>query len=132
VGVDFDGFAAGRQVLWLRVTRQSFARDLAPARTFALAEELEDLRAAGLALGGSEENAFAVGRDGYSGELRFPDEVVRHKALDLLGDLALCGGRLDGQVMAIRPSHSLNVQLAGSVRAALEGGDAGEHRARSN
>jgi UDP-3-O-[3-hydroxymyristoyl] N-acetylglucosamine deacetylase len=119
VGVDYSGTAAGTQTLWMRVTRSSFARELAPARTFASEEELEALRAEGYALGGSEEHAFAVGRDGYSGALRYPDEVVRHKALDLLGDLALCGWPLQGQVTAVRPGHHLNVQLARAVRAAL-------------
>jgi UDP-3-O-[3-hydroxymyristoyl] N-acetylglucosamine deacetylase len=132
VGVDFEGTAAGRQTLWTRLTRKSFARELAPARTFALAEDLERLRAAGLARGGNAGNAFAVGKVGYSGELRFPDEVVRHKALDLVGDLALCGRRLTGHVMAVRPSHGLNVLLARAVRSAI-GAEAGTERgARSD
>jgi UDP-3-O-[3-hydroxymyristoyl] N-acetylglucosamine deacetylase len=132
VGVDFEGTAAGKQTLWTRLTRESFARELAPARTFALAEEVERLRAAGLGLGGSEENAFAVGAEGYSGKLRFPDEVVRHKALDLVGDLALCGRRLEGQVTAVRPSHRLSVLLAGALRAALADEEAGRREARSD
>ena len=119
VGVEYEGTAVGRQTLWLRLTRGRFMRELAPARTFALTEELETLREAGLARGGGKENAFAVGRGGYSGPLRFADEVVRHKTLDLVGDLALCGWRFEGQVVAVRPSHRVNAALARGVRAAL-------------
>ena len=131
VGVEFENTAAGRQTLWMRVSPGRFARELAPARTFAMAEELEALRADGLSKGGSLENAFVVGREGYVGELRFEDEVVRHKALDLLGDIALCGGRFEGQVVAVRPSHRVNVELAGKLQAVLGGtGSEGEGVAR--
>jgi len=124
VAVEYEGTAAERQTLWLPLTGKRFAEELAPARTFCLQEEYQGLLAAGLARGGSLENAFAVGADGYSGPLRFPDEVVRHKALDLVGDIALCGYRFVGQVIAIRPSHRLNVELARGLRAALATGSA--------
>jgi len=130
VGVEFENTVAGRQALWLRVNRRSFARELAPARTFAMEGELEALRAQGLAKGGSAENAFAVGADRYSGPLRFEDEVVRHKALDLLGDVALCGRRFGGHVVAVRPSHRTNVALARAVLAAFEDGGTGHKEAR--
>jgi len=122
VAVEFCGTVAGRQVLWLSQVGRRFAKDLAPARTFAFEQEVEALRAAGLARGGSAENAFTVGAEKYSGPLRFPDEVVRHKALDLLGDLALCGYRLSAQVIAVRPGHRSNVALAKALRAAVDGG----------
>ena len=130
VGVEFENTAAGKQTLWLRLNRRSFARELAPARTFALAGELEALRSQGLAKGGSADNAFAVGADRYSGPLRFEDEVVRHKALDLLGDLALCGRRFRGHVVAVRPSHRANVALARALSAEFDGGETGEKAAR--
>ena len=130
VGVDFENTAAGKQALWLRLNRRSFARELAPARTFALEGELEALRNRGLAKGGSAENAFAVGADRYSGPLRFEDEVVRHKALDVLGDLALCGRRFRGHVVAVRPCHRTNVALARALLQALENGGAGGTEAR--
>lgn len=116
VEVDFTPTVAGRQRCWMRLTPGRFARDLAPARTFALEGELKRLRALGFARGGSLENAFVVGPDSYSGPLRYEDEVVRHKALDLVGDLALCGLRLAGTVVAVRPSHRLNVLLARVLR----------------
>jgi len=119
--VEYEGTAAGRQGLWMRLSRGEFMRELAPARTFALEEEVEALRARGLARGGSADNAFAVGVESYSGPLRFADEVVRHKMLDLVGDLALCGERFEGQVTAVRPSHRLNVELARALRARFLG-----------
>lgn len=129
VAVDYEGTAAGQQTLWMRLNRRSFVKELAPARTFALADELEALRARGLARGGSAENAFTVGPEGYSGALRFPDEVVRHKALDLVGDLALCGCRFAAHVTALRPSHRLNVALARAIGGALRP-DRGSDRTR--
>jgi UDP-3-O-[3-hydroxymyristoyl] N-acetylglucosamine deacetylase len=121
VGVDYEGTAAGRQTLWIRLTRRRFARQLAPARTFALVRELSALRSRGLAQGGDNSNAFAIGEETYSGPLRFEDEVVRHKALDLLGDLALCGRRFHGHIWAVKPSHATNVRLARALRRALNG-----------
>ena len=119
VAVDFSGTVVGKQTLFLRLTRARFIRELAPARTFVDLKDLDELRARGLAQGGASENAFAFGPQGYSGPLRFPDEVVRHKALDLLGDLALCGCRFAGQVVAVRPGHRLNLALAAALRKEL-------------
>jgi UDP-3-O-[3-hydroxymyristoyl] N-acetylglucosamine deacetylase len=123
IEVDFAGTAAGKQRLWMRLTRGRFMRELAPARTFVDMKDLDGLRARGLARGGGQENAFAFGPEGYSGPLRFPDEVVRHKALDMIGDLALCGSRFEGVVVAVRPSHRLNVALAQTLRGILLGGE---------
>lgn len=125
VAVDYSATVAGRQTLWLAHAARRFARDLAPARTFAFEDEIEQLRSSGLARGGGAENAFTVGRDGYSGPLRFPDEVARHKVLDLIGDLALCGLRFGAQVIAVRPGHRSNVALAKALRAALAPGASG-------
>lgn len=121
VGVDFSGTVIGRQLVCLPLTAGRFAAEVAPARTFAFEHELGALRAAGLAQGGGVENAFVVGPAGYSGPLRFPDEIARHKTLDLVGDLALCGHRFEAQVVALRPSHRVNVALAKALRAAFGG-----------
>jgi UDP-3-O-[3-hydroxymyristoyl] N-acetylglucosamine deacetylase len=131
VAVRYEGTVADRQSLWLQLTPRRFAKEIAPARTFVMDHELEALRGAGLAKGGSVENAFTAGPEGYSGVLRFEDEVVRHKALDLIGDLALCGVRFDGLVVAVRPSHRTNVELARALRAHFESAPAGEEAARS-
>ncbi len=121
VAVEYENTVAGRQTLWLRLTRSRFERELAPARTFAVADEVASLRTQGLAQGADESNAFTVGPEGYSGALRFDDEVVRHKALDLLGDLALCGRPIHAHVVAVRPGHSVNVMLAQALRAVFRG-----------
>ncbi len=86
---------------------------VAPARTFGFIEEVEALRKAGLALGGSEENAVVVYPDRYSKPLRFPNELAVHKLLDLMGDLALAGLPLPNlEIVAVKPSHRLNVEFA--------------------
>jgi UDP-3-O-[3-hydroxymyristoyl] N-acetylglucosamine deacetylase len=126
VRVEYQGTVAAAQSLWLRLTPRRFAKGLAPARTFVMERELQSLREAGFAKGGSEANAFVVGPGGYSGPLRFEDEVVRHKALDVVGDLALCGWRFDGVVVALRPSHRVNVALARALRAHLAAAPARE------
>jgi len=92
---------------------EAFRRSLAPARTFGFLRDVERLNAAGLALGGSLDNALVL--DDFSvlnpGGLRFPDEFVRHKTLDLLGDLALLGAPLFGRVNASRAGHRLHHAL---------------------
>ncbi|UCE28296.1 MAG: bifunctional UDP-3-O-[3-hydroxymyristoyl] N-acetylglucosamine deacetylase/3-hydroxyacyl-ACP dehydratase [Candidatus Coatesbacteria bacterium] len=91
----------------------AFVKEIAPARTFALTREIEMLRDAGLIKGGSLENAVVIGPDGVVNPegLRFEDEPVRHKILDLLGDLALLGFSLRGHLIAIRSGHSTNVGM---------------------
>lgn len=116
VRVDYGEEVVGQQVLWLRLTPRGYARELAPARTFGFEHEVEALRKAGLALGGTTANAIVVTREGYSTQLRFPDEVVRHKAMDALGDLALCGRQLKAHVLFYKPSHELTTRLALALR----------------
>jgi UDP-3-O-[3-hydroxymyristoyl] N-acetylglucosamine deacetylase len=96
-----------------------YRRDVAPARTFGFIEEVEALQKAGLALGGSLENAVVVYEDHYSAPLRFPGELAYHKLLDTLGDLFLAFGRplpLALHIVAVKPSHRLNVELASQLR----------------
>jgi UDP-3-O-[3-hydroxymyristoyl] N-acetylglucosamine deacetylase len=108
--IDFPAAAVRRQGRSIRVTAQSFKADLAAARTFGFAEEIDALRAAGLARGGSLKNAVVVSgaRVLNEGGLRFADEFVRHKMLDIVGDLALAGLPLSARVVARRPGHRLN------------------------
>lgn len=114
VATQFDHPLAGTQVARWEPGRpdQAFVRHVAPARTFGFVEEIEALRAAGLARGGSLDNALVVYQDRYSSPLRFVDELARHKLLDLVGDLALVGRPVVADVVAVRPSHRLNVELA--------------------
>jgi UDP-3-O-[3-hydroxymyristoyl] N-acetylglucosamine deacetylase len=111
--IAFPGTAIGRQRLSLRLTAASFRAELANARTFTLAEDVARLRAAGLARGGSLANAVVV--DGplvlNPGGLRRPDEFVRHKLLDVVGDLALAGHPIAGRFRASRSGHALNNRL---------------------
>ena len=116
---DFPDTTAGRQEVSVRVTPANFVREIAPARTFALANEIAELRRRGLAAGGSEENALLVSESGYSAPLRLPQELARHKVLDLLGDLSLCGGRLRARVVAERSGHRLNLELARQLAGAV-------------
>jgi UDP-3-O-[3-hydroxymyristoyl] N-acetylglucosamine deacetylase/3-hydroxyacyl-[acyl-carrier-protein] dehydratase len=113
--IDFDHPAVGRQYASFRVDDGSFTRELAPARTFCFEHEVQELYSRGLAQGGTASNAVVLGNDGgIAGgtELRFSDEFVRHKALDLVGDLALVGARLSAHVVAEKPGHKGNVALA--------------------
>jgi len=111
--IAFESSAIGSQSLSMRVTPASFRAGLADARTFALAEEISRLRAAGLAQGGSLANAVVV--DGpmvlNPGGLRRPDEFVRHKLLDVVGDLALAGAALSARFVGHRSGHALNNRL---------------------
>jgi UDP-3-O-[3-hydroxymyristoyl] N-acetylglucosamine deacetylase len=115
--IDFAHPAIGRQSVTVVVTPESYARHIAPARTFGFLAEYETLKAHGLARGANHENCIVVGADRVeSGRLRFPDEFVRHKALDLLGDLALVGRPVVGHIVALRAGHALHAALARRLR----------------
>jgi UDP-3-O-[3-hydroxymyristoyl] N-acetylglucosamine deacetylase/3-hydroxyacyl-[acyl-carrier-protein] dehydratase len=96
------------------ITADEFRRELAAARTFGFLHEAEALRARGLALGAALESTLVLSDQGLVGdaELRWPDEFVRHKTADILGDLALVGGRIQAHVIATKPSHQGNIALA--------------------
>jgi UDP-3-O-[3-hydroxymyristoyl] N-acetylglucosamine deacetylase len=101
------------------LTPEYFLREIAPNRTFGFRTEIEALYSQGLALGGSLDNAVVVDRDGYMGPLRFADEIVRHKALDLIGDFALLGMYPRCEVIALKSGHALHVAAARELRAPL-------------
>ena len=106
VSIAFPHPLIGEQRIELAVTDESFARELASARTFGFVHEVEALRAAGLIQGATTANAVVLDANGlYESTLRWPDEFVRHKALDCVGDLALAGARVRGHIRAFRPSH---------------------------
>jgi UDP-3-O-[3-hydroxymyristoyl] N-acetylglucosamine deacetylase len=113
VSIDFAEAAIGRQTRTLRLTPENFREAVAPARTFALASDIDQLRELGLAKGGSLDNAVVV--DGSKilnpGGLRMKDEFVAHKLLDAVGDLMLAGAALHGRFIANRPGHALNNKL---------------------
>ena len=114
----------GRQIYRITVTPDSFESNIAPARTFVLKHEAEALRAAGLGQHLTPRDVIVFGDDGpIENTLRFPDECVRHKILDVIGDLALFGCRLVGRVYARKSGHALNhalVRALNQQRAAAE------------
>jgi len=110
--VDFRHPAVPPQGIELTINRETFSREIAPARTFGFTKDFQGLRAMGLIRGGSLENAIVIDdRAVMNGPLRFPDEFGRHKALDLIGDLALVGLPLQARVVAHRAGHALHTQL---------------------
>lgn len=111
--INFNHPMIGRQHRDILVDPENFASDLAPARTFGFLEEVDQLRRMGLVRGGSLENAIVLNGDRVLNEegLRFPDEFVRHKLIDLIGDLALVGKPLLARIAAERTGHALNNAL---------------------
>ncbi|NOY42930.1 MAG: UDP-3-O-[3-hydroxymyristoyl] N-acetylglucosamine deacetylase [Planctomycetes bacterium] len=103
----------GRQSVAMEVTPERFRRDLAPCRTFILEREAEALVQQGLGSRVTPQDLLIFSDEGpVDNELRFENECARHKALDLIGDLALAGGQIEGQIVAYRSSHKLNAALA--------------------
>ncbi len=110
--ISFDHPMLRHQQKTMVINEQTFIDDIAPARTFGFLKEVEMLRQRGLALGGSLENAIILGETGVLNPLRFEDEFVRHKILDVIGDLALVGHPLLGHLVVHRGGHSLHTALA--------------------
>lgn len=121
-GIEFDHPMLGYQELTASLwNAEAFKEKLAPARTFTFDHEVESLRQAGLARGGSLDNAVVVTETGIlNSGLRFPDEFVRHKMLDLTGDLSLIGYPLRGHVVAFRAGHDMHARLAREIRNARD------------
>jgi UDP-3-O-[3-hydroxymyristoyl] N-acetylglucosamine deacetylase/3-hydroxyacyl-[acyl-carrier-protein] dehydratase len=112
VSIDFPHPLVGGQRGRWTLTPETFATELAPARTFGFRHELDALRARGLIQGGSTSNALLLDDAGVvENSLRWPDEFVRHKALDCVGDLALAGRRINARIVARKPSHRGTVTL---------------------
>jgi UDP-3-O-acyl-N-acetylglucosamine deacetylase len=122
--LDYGRGPIGRQTLALEITPETYRAELAGARTFIGQAEAERLRAAGLAPSATTSDLIVFGDDGpIDNPLRWPDECVRHKVLDLVGDLALAGRPIHGRVRACRSGHRLNAALAARLRS-LSGGRA--------
>ena len=121
-GIDFDLAAIGHQFFSWSPYRTAFHDAIAPARTFGLAHQIEQLQQAGLIKGGSLENALVCGSDGWlNPPLRFSDEPVRHKLLDLVGDLSLLGCWPNAHVTAYKASHRLHTQFAQRLQTVMPG-----------
>ena len=128
--LDHEHPAVGVQVASFVPTERVFVEELAPARTYGFLKDLELLRQQGLALGGSLDNAVVVGQERIlNGTLRFQDEFVRHKILDVIGDLALVGRPVQGHVVARNAGHALNHLLVRElVKTARRWDNATPHR----
>ncbi len=111
--IHFNHHLLGEQKLSLEITEENFVKEIAPARTFGFLKDVEYLKANGFAKGGSLENAIILGGDGIlnASGLRFKDEFVRHKTLDLIGDLSLLGFPIYGYIIANKSGHSTNLKF---------------------
>jgi UDP-3-O-[3-hydroxymyristoyl] N-acetylglucosamine deacetylase len=110
--IDFKHPLIGETSISVDLSRGDYARDIAPARTFGFLHEAEALRNMGLIRGATEENAIILTREGVlNGPLRFPDEFVRHKVLDCIGDLSLIGHQVLGRVVAGKAGHAMHTAL---------------------
>lgn len=119
--IDFDHPVIGRQSVHFDFHHDSFLKKIAPARTFGFMRDVEKMRAAGLARGGSVENAIVLDDRGVmNGPLRFRDEFVRHKVLDLVGDLALIGRPIVGEIVASRGGHALHSRFVEKILAVAD------------
>ena len=110
IGVQYENFHVDEAV---------YHKEIAPARTIAYEKEIQALREMGLGLGGSLENVIVYNDEGWLNPLHFEDELVRHKILDVIGDLRLAG-IIRGHVIAVASGHALNTQLAKQIAAAYE------------
>ena len=109
--IEYDHPVIQKQELSLSINLKNFVTEIAPARTFGFLKDVPALRAQGLALGGSLENAIVLDeKDVISGPLRYPDEFVRHKILDLIGDLCLLGSPVLGHFKAFKAGHALHLK----------------------
>jgi UDP-3-O-[3-hydroxymyristoyl] N-acetylglucosamine deacetylase len=111
--IGFDHPLLRHQAVSVRVTTETFVEMVAGARTFGFLRDVETMRRNGLALGGSLDNAVVIGETGVlNNKLRFEDEFVRHKVLDVIGDLALLGHPVVGHLEATKAGHALHAALA--------------------
>jgi len=123
--ISFDHVAVGTQYASFKITPETFENEIAPCRTFCFLREVKTLQDQGLIRGGSLENAVVVGEDGIlNDDLRFPDEFVRHKILDLLGDMYLLGRPVKGHVVAVKSGHPTHVEFSKAIKKRMLNGHA--------
>ncbi|MDP8245135.1 MAG: bifunctional UDP-3-O-[3-hydroxymyristoyl] N-acetylglucosamine deacetylase/3-hydroxyacyl-ACP dehydratase [Candidatus Hinthialibacter antarcticus] len=120
--IDYDHPAVGIRSASFLITEDNFAQNIAPARTFCFLKDIDQLRQEGKIKGGSLENAIVIGEhDFLNEELRYDDEIIRHKILDVIGDLTLLGSPLKGHVIAVRSGHAFNIRFVQKVLETLNG-----------
>ena len=123
--IHYDHRLVGNQEVTVEIDPETFTHEIAPARTFCFRRDVESLRQAGLIQGGSLENAVVIGEDGILNDesLRFENEFVRHKVLDLIGDLSLLGRKLEAHVISSKSGHATNIKLVRRLSRDLLGGE---------
>lgn len=123
--IAYDHVAIGTQYASFTITPETFEKEIAPARTFCFLREVKMLQEQGLIKGGSLESAVVIGDESIlNDDLRFPDEFVRHKMLDLLGDMYLLGRRVKGHVIGVKCGHAKNVMFSKQIKKAYLNGHA--------
>jgi len=123
--IAYDHVAIGTQYATFSMTPDVFQQELAPARTFCFLREVKMLQEQGLIKGGSLESAVVIGDEAIlNDDLRFPDEFVRHKILDLIGDMYLLGRRIKGHVIGVKSGHSKNVMFSKQIKSVYLNGHA--------
>jgi UDP-3-O-[3-hydroxymyristoyl] N-acetylglucosamine deacetylase/3-hydroxyacyl-[acyl-carrier-protein] dehydratase len=121
--IAYDHMAVGTQYASYTITPETFETEIAPARTFCFLSEVKALQEQGLIKGGSLENAIVIGDEAILNEdLRFPDEFVRHKLLDLLGDMYLLGKPVKGHVIGVKSGHAMHVHFSRQIKRQLQNG----------
>jgi len=124
--ISYDHKAIGTQYASFVITEETFRNEIAPARTFCFLREVKMLQEAGLIQGGSLESAVVIGDDGIlNDDLHFPDEFVRHKILDLLGDTYLLGRPLKGHIIGVKCGHEKNVMFSKQIKKVYMNGRSG-------
>ena len=123
--IAFDHVAIGTQYGSFTITPETFEREIASARTFCFLREVKMLQDQGLIRGGTLESAVVIGDESIlNDDLRFPDEMVRHKVLDLLGDLFLIGRPIKGHIIGVKSGHAMHVKFTKQIKKALLNGNA--------
>jgi len=124
--IAYDHVAIGTQYASFTITEDSYLEDIAPARTFCFLREVKMLQEKGLIRGGSLESAVVIGDDTIlNDDLRFPDEFVRHKILDLLGDMYLLGRPVKGHIVGVKCGHEKNVLFSKQIKRVFANGNGG-------
>lgn len=131
--IDFNHPLLKGQGYTTEINKDILEQDILPARTFGFLKDVEALQARGLALGGSLENAVVLTEDSYLNEsLRFENECVRHKILDLIGDLSITGRPLTGHIVASKAGHALDVSLGKLIMSKITGDELSKYRSHRN
>ncbi|PJZ70194.1 UDP-3-O-[3-hydroxymyristoyl] N-acetylglucosamine deacetylase [Leptospira perolatii] len=129
--IDFPHPLLKGQSITIDLNREVLKKEILPARTFGFLRDVEALQARGLAMGGSLDNAIVLTQDGYLNEsLRYENECVRHKILDLVGDLSIAGRPIIGHYLASKAGHALDISMAKLVMSSVTGNELGKYKSR--